>query len=282
MAQSAASSHLFLPLYECKRFLTELLQDPADYQTLTESFAGRVISQLAFGDMKYHDEISTHAHALLSAISPSNHLTNIIPQLKLLPSWLSPWKNAEGARHQREREFFLKLHSEVNDKVEGGVALSSFMRTFLETKHGSGMSDEEGAYVIGMLGLAGLLTTASALMTYILAMCLYPKWQTALQQEIDAVTGDRMPETSDAPKLPILRAVIKETIRWRPVTPSSMLHSRVLRAMCSIDDHVTQASPMSPSRTMFTTGTLSLKAHIFTPTNGTSYEPKFIHLQLRS
>lgn len=282
MTQSAASSHLFLPLYECKRFLTELLQDPADYQTLTESFAGRVISQLAFGDMKYHDEISTHAHALLSTISPSNNLINIIPQLKLLPSWLSPWKNAEGARHQREREFFLKLHSEVNDKVEGGVALSSFMRTFLETKHGSGMSDEEGAYVIGMLGLAGLLTTASALMTYILAMCLYPKWQTALQQEIDAVTGDRMPETSDAPKLPILRAVIKETIRWRPVIPSSMLHSRVLRAMCSIDDHVTQASPVSPSRTMFTTGTLSLKGHIFTPTNGTSYEPKFIHLQLRS
>lgn len=282
MAQSTASSHLFLPLYECKRFLTELLQDPADYQTLTESFAGRVISQLAFGDMKYHDEISTHAHALLGAISPSNHLINIMPQLKLLPSWLSPWKNAEGARHQREREFFLKLHSEVNDKVEGGVALSSFMRTFLETKHGSGLSDDEAAYVIGMLGLAGLLTTASALMTYILAMCLYPKWQTALQQEIDAVTGDRMPETSDAPKLPILRAVIKETIRWRPVIPSSMLHSRVLRAMCTIDDHVTQASPVSPSRTMFTTGTLSLKGHIFTPTNGNSYEPKFIHLQPRS
>lgn len=77
-------------------------------------------------------------------------------------------------------------------------------------------------------------TTASVLMTYILAMCLYPKWQTALQQEIDAVTGDRRPETSDAPRLPILRAVIKETIRWRPVIPSSMLHTLEFCGQCAV------------------------------------------------
>ena len=83
------------------------------------------------------------------------------------------------------------------------------------------MEDIEGAYVVGMLGLAGLLTTASAMMTYILAMCLHPEWQAKLQEELDRVCGDRMPETTDSPQLPVLRAVIKEIMRWRPVTPSS-------------------------------------------------------------
>ena len=221
MSQSAAVSHQNLPLHECRQFLAELLKDPPNYETLMESFAGRVIARLAFGDSRHYAEISIHSHALLQAISPAAHLTNIIPQLKRLPEWLSPWKRAERERHERERAWFLAIHGEVEQKVKGGVAISSFMRTFLESRESAGMSDTEGAYVVGMIGLAGLLTTASALMTYILAMCLYPRWQAALQLEVDSVCGDRMPDTTDAPNMPILRAVIKEIMRWRPVTPSS-------------------------------------------------------------
>jgi hypothetical protein len=46
-------------------------------------------------------------------------------------------------------------------------------------------------------------------MTYILAMTLYPQWQIRLQEEVDRVCGDRMPEPKDSPKMPVLRAVIK-------------------------------------------------------------------------
>lgn len=64
-------------------------------------------------------------------------------------------------------------------------------------------------------------------MTYILAMTLYPQWQTRLQEEVDRVCGDRMPGPSDSPNMPVLRAVIKEVMRWRPVTPSSIPHESV-------------------------------------------------------
>lgn len=37
-------------------------------------------------------------------------------------------------------------------------------------------------------------------------------------EEIDRVCGDRMPEFDDVPDLPVCRAVIKEVLRWRPVT----------------------------------------------------------------
>lgn len=221
MTQSAAASHQFLPYLECHQFLAELIDDPQNYEHLMESYTGRVVSRLAFGDVRHHVEVSIHSHALLNAISPGAYISNIIPQLRRLPAWLSPWKRWEQARHDRERAWFLQMHGEVEEKVQGGVQISSFMRTFLESREKSGMSDMEGAYVVGMIGLAGLLTTASALMTYILAMTLYPEWQAALQHEVDTVCGGRMPETTDAPRMPLLRAVIKEIMRWRPVTPSS-------------------------------------------------------------
>lgn len=221
MSASQAEEYQNYPVAECKQFLVELLMDSTDVEELTESFTGRVISRLAFGDVRWDQEIRRHSHALLGAISPAANLPNIIPQLRNLPHYLSPWKLAESARHAREREFFVKMYDEVAKAIEAGQTQTSYMRTFIETREKTGMSDLEGAYTVGMIGLAGILTTASALMTYVLAMCLHPEWQVRLQQEIDAVCGDRMPLPQDAPNLPVLRAVIKEIMRWRPVTPSS-------------------------------------------------------------
>lgn len=221
MTQSASVSHQYLPLEECYQFLVELLDDPPNFEFIMESYTGRVISRLAFGSVGHTAPIATNSHALLHAISPAAHFTNIMPQLTRLPEWISPWKRAERARHDRERDFFLRTFNTVEEEVSTGPTPRSFMRTFLESRKQERMDDTEGAYVVGMLGLAGLLTTASAMMTYILAMCLHPEWQDKLQEEIDRVCGDRMPETTDAPQLPVLRAVIKEIMRWRPVTPSS-------------------------------------------------------------
>lgn len=226
MAQSIAVAHQNLPWHESHQFLAELLQNPQNYETQMENYAGRVVSRLCFGDSKHYAGISFYSHGLLKAISPAAHFTNIIPQLKYLPEFISPWKRTERIRHDGERAWFLEMQREVEQKMEDGVAPTSFMRTFLESRDSLDMSDEEGAYMIGMVGLAGLLTTASVFMTYLLAMCLHPQWQAALQLEVDTVCGDRMPETSDAPSMPILRAVIKEIIRWRPVLPSSKSSSR--------------------------------------------------------
>ncbi|GAB7356603.1 hypothetical protein MBLNU459_g7330t2 [Dothideomycetes sp. NU459] len=227
MGQSARESHKNLPMRECYQFVVELLQDPPNHEYIMEAYTSRVISRLAFGDVRHHPEITLHSHALLKAISPSAHLTNIIPQLKMIPGFLSPWKKEERNRHAVEKTWFVEMHDEVKRKAKAGVNVSSFMSAFLKLQEGADISDLEGAYIVGMVGLAGILTTASALMTYILAMTLYPQWQTRLQDEIDRVCGDRMPEPRDSPSMPTLRAVIKEVIRWRPVTPSSIPHESV-------------------------------------------------------
>ena len=51
-------------------------------------------------------------------------------------------------------------------------------------------------------------------------MALYPEVQKKAQAEIDAVVGpDRLPEFEDRPSLPYINAVIKESMRWKLVTP---------------------------------------------------------------
>lgn len=55
-------------------------------------------------------------------------------------------------------------------------------------------------------------------------MVLYPEVQTKAQAELDRVIGtDRLPELSDKEGMPYIEAVIRETLRWHPVVPISMV-----------------------------------------------------------
>jgi cytochrome P450 len=52
----------------------------------------------------------------------------------------------------------------------------------------------------------------------ILNTLLFPEWQERMQKELDEFVGDqRLPSFEDSGSLPIIRAVIKESMRWRPV-----------------------------------------------------------------
>lgn len=64
-----------------------------------------------------------------------------------------------------------------------------------------------------------------------LAMVLHPIWYLKLQKEVDEVCGDDgLPYLDHVPKLPSVRAVIKEVLRWRPVTAGGLPH------MCTKDN----------------------------------------------
>lgn len=65
-----------------------------------------------------------------------------------------------------------------------------------------------------------MLQTVAALVNFLLAMMLYPGVQERARQELDKVVGhDRLPAFSDCPKLPYVSALVKETLRWKAVTP---------------------------------------------------------------
>ena len=62
------------------------------------------------------------------------------------------------------------------------------------------------------------------MITFVLAMTLYPDVQRKAQAEIDQIVGNsRLPDFSDDGVLPYVLAIVKETLRWHPVTPLGMI-----------------------------------------------------------
>jgi len=50
-------------------------------------------------------------------------------------------------------------------------------------------------------------------------MALYPGVQRRAQAELDTVTGgSRLPTYEDRPNLPYINAIVKEVLRWNPVS----------------------------------------------------------------
>ena len=61
-------------------------------------------------------------------------------------------------------------------------------------------------------------------------MSLHPEALKKAQNELDTFVGrNRLPDFNDEPSLVYLKALIKETLRWRPILPVSLTH-------CTTDD----------------------------------------------
>lgn len=70
----------------------------------------------------------------------------------------------------------------------------------------------------GMLYLAGSDTTVASVVSFFLAMAVYPDVQKKAQAELDRVVGcGRLPEFSDEQELPYICGVVNECFRWLPV-----------------------------------------------------------------
>jgi cytochrome P450 len=55
---------------------------------------------------------------------------------------------------------------------------------------------------------------------FVLAMVLHPAIQKRIQAEIDSAVGPgRLPTMADSSQLPYLNAVLRELIRWQPISP---------------------------------------------------------------
>lgn len=57
-------------------------------------------------------------------------------------------------------------------------------------------------------------------------MVAHPEIQKRAQDELDAVVGrSRTPTPADAPNLPYIQALVKESLRWRPPLPLGIPHA---------------------------------------------------------
>jgi len=92
----------------------------------------------------------------------------------------------------------------------------------------SGEDELTSKAVPATMYIGGADTTVAALLTFFLAMVLHPDAQRKAQMEIDNVIGvDRLPDFGDETSLPYVSALVKEVMRWHPVTPIAVPHRLV-------------------------------------------------------
>jgi hypothetical protein len=227
MRVSSNASLYDYPRKERDRFLYLLSTDVSQYREYVEQFTSRTVARLSWGSPHSAQELRVTTAGLLETISPSGALPNVISWLMHIPTFLSPWKQKENARHAMEARLLKENVQYVHGRIDDGTADPSFIRTFIENLGGPGDKsswgeEAEATYVVGQMAIAGALTIGSPIQSFLLAMLHYPDWQEKLQGEIDAVCNGACPVWEDQEKLPMLRAVVKEVIRWRPPVPTGM------------------------------------------------------------
>lgn len=218
----ASNNHYYgVMSFEIKRFLWKLCEEPDNFGFLIEDMASKIMCQLTWDDTSFSAYYTQSAWGLLTQMSPAGPITNVLTPLWHLPLWLNPWKTAEQKRHDEQQAYWMEKFLDTRAKLGRGEARPSFTRQYLETSSASSISgDYEASSVIGMMALVGIFTVAGPLNYFLLAMVFHQEWLAKCQEEVDRVCGGRLPTLEDSPNLPILRACILETMRWKPNVPT--------------------------------------------------------------
>ena len=218
----ASNAHYYGTLdYEVKRWIYRLLQEPDKHVASLEDMAAKIMAQLTWDDPDVSEYLAKSAWALLTQMSPAGPITNLITPLWHLPLPINPWKRAEKKRHDEQSAWWMERYQRTKYLYEQGQARPSWTRQYLESSNNHPLSgDQEASAALGMLAIVGIFTVAGPLHYFLLSMIYHPEWQAKCQREIDEVCRGNMPRLPDSPQLPILRACIKETMRWRPNVPT--------------------------------------------------------------
>lgn len=227
--RNANADNIFFgyPELENKNTLVRMLNSPDKWSEHIITHCARTAARIAWGDPKHGTKLLHVVPVLLKAVSPGGPLPNLLPFLQYLPKSISPWHAAEAKRSREMADAFIEAQEDAMRRFEEGTAEGSWTKLWLEKAQGlekSHLSKHEAAHAVGSNALVAIVTIGSPLHTFFTAMCHYPSWQPRLQEELDRVCGDRLPTMADLPRLPVLRAVVKETLRWRQPTPLGVPH----------------------------------------------------------
>ena len=104
-------------------------------------------------------------------------------------------------------------------RYEDGSLPNCFAKQLWDQREKHNLTDMEVSSLSGGLFGAGSDTSSATMTTFILAMTVFgDKVIPKAQEELDRVVGrNRSPTWTDEENLPYIRAVVKETFRWRPV-----------------------------------------------------------------
>ncbi|KAF9533273.1 cytochrome P450 [Crepidotus variabilis] len=227
--QEASRRYQPIQIEKVNDMLYQLLNTPDDFFNHIRHESGAIIMSTVYGhDVKpKHDHFVDIAEEGLGNISKATfHAVNLVPILRYLPEWMP------GGGFQRlireTKALCTKMINEpfdmVKERMENGTGRSCLATELIE----SCTSEQDLHYVKAVCAtsyIGGAETSVSSVETFFFAMAKLPDIQKKAQEEIDRVVGfDRLPTFEDRPLMPYCEALLREVLRWRPVTPIGVPH----------------------------------------------------------
>ncbi|TFY79077.1 hypothetical protein EWM64_g4936 [Hericium alpestre] len=214
MTPQKATSYVPLINASCKVLMHALLRSPEQFEENFYKYSGGIMLKICYGlsDERECDNVVKDLtkiwEASLAAAVPGTNLVDLVPSLDYLPDFLSPWRKDAVRVRDETRRIFTDLVQHVREKNKEKLRLD----------------DLDLAFLTASVFEAGTDTTTATLSTFIMAAASYPSALVAAQAEIDRVCGDRPPTIDDVESLPFVKAMVKETMRWRPVVAGGVPH----------------------------------------------------------
>ncbi|PBK86350.1 cytochrome P450 [Armillaria gallica] len=218
-------------------YLSSILDTPASFIKQLRLTAGRIIMSVTYGisvqtpEDIYITEAETTMEMIGKSTIPGAHLVDLMPALRYIPSWV-PFNMIPSMAHYGRNLIWSMINrpfEHVKRDMASGTARPSFTCNCLENfeTEVSDLSAAEQDHLVrwaaGAMYGAGGETTYASILSFIVAMALFPAVQRKIQQEIDSVVGtDRLPTVRDRPSMPYVEATMKEVLRWKPALPLSI------------------------------------------------------------
>ncbi|KAJ7251443.1 cytochrome P450 [Mycena rebaudengoi] len=212
--------------------LRRLLENPDDeIMNHIKHMNGALIMSIAYGidtlpsDDPYVETAEAALDAITQAAVPGRYLVDVIPVLKYVPAWFI---GAGFKRQARESKKLIDKMVQLPFQAAKRMVLQEIDENQDQEHQEKVIQDTAGAVYA-----AGFDTTTAALGTFILAMLANPDVQKRAQEEIDTVVSEgHLPSFDDEESLPYVSAIVKEVLRWKPVTPIGILQAVAVEDTC--------------------------------------------------
>ncbi|KAJ8503373.1 hypothetical protein ONZ45_g10914 [Pleurotus djamor] len=225
---------------EVAKLLDGFQRSPSNFQKHIRRNAAAVIMKMAYGyDIRDENDffigVAEEAAQISGyALAPGRWMVDYFPLLRFVPSWFP------GAHFKRQGEAWrTKLqdlsdvpHRWVKTQMESGRQVDSFTSRLLKPD-GRTLVEAEDEQIIkwtaGGLYAGATDTTISAIISFVLLMSVHTDVQRRAQREIDELVkhrdkSDRVPKASDLNELKYLLAILKEVLRYAPISNLALPH----------------------------------------------------------
>ena len=228
-----AHSYRPIELVEAQQLSIELMDDPNHFLMHHRRYACSTMFNITYGrrlptwDCQEMKDVIQVIEGFTSIQNPGEWLVDVFNSLEYLPQFLvQNWRTVGARLHAHERKLWMGLWNQLKSDVADRSVPSCFARDFLDSDwKEQGIDELQAAYINGTMIEAGTDTSAITLNCLMCQLALHPEVVAKAQAEIDRVIGkSRTPTWDDEPNLPYTRAIIKEIMRYRPITKSGQLH----------------------------------------------------------